>query len=127
MLWKKMELIFSEEENQREIWRECQYRAKEKTYYAKIHLNEAKSELEKLQMSHLKKLTSPATDYHKKVLMAMREINHIPFVHNYWSVFWTNHPCKKEKTEKKKWRLFKNSSTVILSVKSAFNISQKPI
>ena len=125
LLWKKMELIFSEEENQREIWRECQYRAKEKTYYAKIHLNEAKTELEKLQMSHLNKLTYPATDYYKKVLIVLKEINLIPFIHNYWKVFWKNHPAKKEKSEHKKWRLLKNSASVMLSVKSKFNLEQK--
>ena len=62
---------------------------------------------------------------YKKVLIVLKEINHIPFIHNYWKVFWKNHPAKKEKSEHKKWRLLRNSASVMLSVKSKFNLEQK--
>ena len=123
-LWKKMDKIFPEHENHKLVTRICNYPGVKNVPISKVYLNKDKSEIDAQHETNLKRLLDPPSEFYGKILNGVREMKLVPFVCNNWKVLSDLHPGKKEKSEKKKWRMFKNSSTLIMNVRERFNQSQ---
>jgi len=126
ILWKKMDLMFPEHENQKEVMKYIEFSNSDKIMgVSKFELNRGKAEIDDVQKSFTEKLTNKPSEYYKKTFAAVRLIQSKSFVCNYWNVLWKNYPFKSEKKDMRKWRQFKNSCNIVLHAKSMFIEDQK--
>ena len=127
-LWKQMDTIFPENENYEEVMHFAHMKGADIIITSKVQLNKGKAKIDQQYESDLvQKLTNP--NYYAKLLIALREIRFRIFISKYWTVFWNGLPThiKTKKEEKKKWRLFKNSASLILRTRQMFRQHQEKL
>ena len=72
----------------------------------------------------MEEFTKPFPRYYSKMFMALRLFKDKADVFNFWPRLRDIHPKKSYKNERKKWRILKNSLTMILCAKEQFQIHQ---
>ena len=127
-LWKQMDTIFPETENHEEVMHFSHTKDAQIIITSKIQLNKGKAKIDQEYESDLvQKITNP--NYYSKLLVALREFHYRTFICKYWTVFRNGLPIAKKakKEEKKKWRLFKNSASLILKIRGRFRQHQEKL
>lgn len=123
-LWKRMDSMFPENENHEEVMHFVQLEGKYMVATSKFNLNQGKAEIDKeYDTKLLDSITKP--NYYLKMLIALRQMHYRIFISKFWNVFWENHPRKSDNGEKKKWRHFKNSASIILWARGEFANDQE--